>query len=119
MIIGSFTRDEDTGSLNGKLQALCLDLQLTLATNPDKTPNDRRPDFYVYGPTDDDIGAGWYHTTKENKGQGREVTIVSVTIDSPIWPAPISFALWPQREEPRAYDAIWTRSQPKKEKPEE
>ena len=119
MIIGTFTRDNDTGTINGTLEALGLKLELSLSANPDKTLGDKRPDFYAYGPTDNDMGAAWFHTTKENKGQGRAVTILSTTIDSPIWPAPISFALWPQREQPNRYDAIWTRSTTKKPQAEE
>lgn len=107
MIIGTF-KTMDNGNIEGCIDVAFGNINLCLRANPAHGGGDGRvPAFHIFAK--EEQGAAWWRETKERDGR-KGTTIISATLDDPCLPTAIHFALWPCRDEPGRFDAIWRRS---------
>lgn len=95
-IIATMTKHED-GSYTGSVSTLAVKANIRIAP-VDKT-SEKAPDYRVTA-AGAEIGAGWTQMSKENQ------EYVSVKLDDPSFPAPISCALV---QTPEGYALVWSR----------
>ena len=109
MIIGTF-KTADNGNIEGCIDVAFGNINLCFRSNPAHGGGDSRvPAFHIFAK--EEQGAAWWRETKERDGR-RGATILSATLDDPCLPRPIHFALWPCREQPGRFDAVWKRPVP-------
>jgi uncharacterized protein (DUF736 family) len=97
--IGSFTKDA-TGSYNGTIQTLTLNVRATI--RPVEKMSDKAPDFRVHSGRAE-LGAGWLKLSQEGN------TYISLKLDDPSFPAAI-FASLVEGEGEEEYQLLWSRS---------
>lgn len=100
-IIGTFTPTKD-GGWNGAIRTLTIDIKARFVPN-DNRENDRAPAFRIFTGRSE-LGAAW---TQRTKGEDAR-DYLSVQIDDPSLPEPISAAMFPLREGEEA-QLVWTR----------
>lgn len=106
MIIGTFKAQAD-GNIEGNIDVAFGNVNLCFRANPAHDNGDGRiPAFHIFAK--EEQGAAWWRETKERDGR-KGVTILSASLDDPFLPTAINFALWPRRDAPGRYDAIWRR----------
>ena len=105
-VIGIFTPAKDGGWI-GNLHTLTMNIKLRFVPNDDRD-NDQSPAFRIFAGRSD-LGAAWRQRT--NGEDAREY--LSVRLDDPSWPEPISAALF-EMEEGKEARLVWNRLVAKK-----
>lgn len=107
MIIGTFMLKDD-GTLEGQIEVAFGRAELCFRPNPAYVTDGGwpTPAFYIFAK--ETQGAAWLQNTREKNG-GEEVTVISASFDDPFLPAALSFMLWPRKDAPGCYDAVWRR----------
>jgi uncharacterized protein (DUF736 family) len=100
-VIGIFTPHKDGGWI-GSIHTLTIDIKLRFIPNDDRD-NDQSPAFHIYAGRSE-LGAAW---RKRATGDGAR-DYLSVRLDDPSWPEPISAALF-EVEEGKEARLIWSR----------
>jgi len=107
MIIGTFAYDHTNDSFQGAIVTLGFDYD-TIDITPTDSMGEREPDYRITASTARggtvELGAGW----KRTSGAGR--AFVSVSLDGPVLPAPISAALF--TDERGEASLVWNRPKP-------
>jgi uncharacterized protein (DUF736 family) len=98
--IGSFTRKAD-GTFEGSLATLTMQARLRLVPLEERT-SDKAPDYRVYAGRAE-LGAAWSKETAEG------TPYLSVSLDDPSFPAPITAALFPTEADPERHVLVWNR----------
>lgn len=99
MIIGKFSNTAN-GGYTGSIETLAISKAVVFEPVTEKKHEDI-PDFRVTA-NYRDIGAAWHKTTEEGK------PFLSVELDDPTFPKPISCALFPTRDGD-GHILTWTR----------
>jgi uncharacterized protein (DUF736 family) len=100
-IIGTFTPTKD-GGWNGAIRTLTIDVKARFVPN-DNRENDRAPAFRIFA-GHSELGAAW---TKRSNGENPR-DYLSVLIDDPSLPEPISAAMFHGKDGEEA-QLVWNR----------
>lgn len=101
MIIGIFTPSRE-GGWTGSIRTLTLDLKARFVPNDNKD-SDRAPAFRIFAGRSE-IGAAW----AERLGSDTPRTYLSVRLDDPALPQPVTAALFSAAEGQEA-QLVWSR----------
>ncbi len=102
-IIGTFTPTKD-GGWSGAIRTLTIDVKAKFVPN-DNRENDRAPAFRIFAGRSE-LGAAWAQRTKDETPRD----YLSVQIDDPSLPEPISAALFYSADRPDA-NLVWRRDE--------
>jgi uncharacterized protein (DUF736 family) len=102
-IIGTFTPTKDGGWI-GAIRTLTIDVKAKFVPN-DNRENDRAPAFRIFTGRSE-LGAAWAQRTKDENPRD----YLSVQIDDPSLPEPISAAMFHAKEGEEAH-LVWNRKQ--------
>lgn len=112
MIIGNFVYDKKTDRYEGNMQLLCA-TGVNVSFSPNEKSSAKGPDYRVtferHRDCQVEIGAAWKRISE--KGQ----EFLSVSIDDPTLPAPVSAALFPS-DDGKASSLVWNRPKAKAKK---
>ena len=100
-VIGIFTPHKDGGWI-GSIRTLTIDIKVRFVPNDDRD-NEQSPAFRIYAGRCD-LGAAWRQ--RASGESAREY--LSVRLDDPSWPEPISAALF-EVEEGKEARLVWNR----------
>ncbi|MDR5727574.1 MAG: DUF736 domain-containing protein [Terriglobia bacterium] len=100
-IIGTFTPTKD-GGWSGAIRTLTIDVKAKFVPN-DNRDNDRAPAFRIFAGRSE-LGAAWVQKTKDEIPRG----YLSVQIDDPSLPEPISAAMFHGKYDEEA-QLVWHR----------
>jgi uncharacterized protein (DUF736 family) len=112
-IIGNFTYDPADDTYVGEIATLTLHRR-EVTLSPANKSHDREPDYRIMQDQESgtvEIGAGWKRTSE----RGRE--FVSIVLDDPALPAPISAAMF-LSEQGSSATLVWQRAPKKAPAPE-
>jgi uncharacterized protein (DUF736 family) len=102
--IGTFTATRG-GGWEGRIRTLTINVRAKIIPN-DNRENAKAPDYLVMvGQVE--LGAAWVHLSREPSS----IEYLSVHIDDPSLPEPISAAMFPAREGEEA-QLVWSRRRP-------
>ncbi|UWU26011.1 DUF736 domain-containing protein (plasmid) [Rhizobium sp. CB3060] len=97
-VIGEFTTNGNV--IQGTVRTLTVGTKVRL-TPIERTSRDA-PDFRALAPNGAELGAGWKAVSDDGE------PYISLKLDDPSFPAPISAALWPA-ETDGDYALVWNR----------
>jgi uncharacterized protein (DUF736 family) len=100
-VIGSFIATKD-GGWSGAMRTLSVDVKLKLLPN-EKNDSERAPDFRIFAGRSE-IGAAW----KEQSSGDPSRSYLSLKLDDPGWPEPISAYLF-ETADGREAQLVWNR----------
>ncbi len=100
-IIGTFTPTKD-GGWSGAIRTLTIDVKAKFVPN-DNRENDRAPAFRIFAGRSE-LGAAWAQRTKDETPRD----YLSVQIDDPSLPEPVSAALFEVADSGEA-QLVWSR----------